>query len=269
MLVLLAILGAAPPSSERCVQMRTAAPGWQSGDPGVEEPHTRVTHSYPRWPWPARYDSDRPVFLIRLNRVVDPERVLSFVHVASDERGWRQPQLELVRCLVERGHTTVVFRLSESLPPDTAFTWMLQDREWSFGQTERPENLNGSYLYNVFRTYDAQHPVGSNDPFWSDAQLVQTHGEALTRDELRRQAATLDLLRRLKLDPPQPASAPALTPVAEKTRDLCEDFNRNHAKQTHSRCPPCPCACNNGQITCAPCIPCDPTASDGPEPGGR
>lgn len=51
--------------------------------------------------------------------------------------------------------------------------------------------------------------------------------------------------------------------VPAPARDLCEALNRNQSKLTpeeHMRrygCPPCPCACNNGQIVCAPCAACE------------
>ncbi|MEK7703542.1 MAG: hypothetical protein AAB426_01175 [Myxococcota bacterium] len=45
--------------------------------------------------------------------------------------------------------------------------------------------------------------------------------------------------------------------------DVCGEFNRRQSQLSadeHMRvygCPPCPCACHNGQITCAPCAACE------------
>ncbi len=279
--ILLATLGAAngAQASGPCVALRTAAPGWQSGEADDAGPHVRVTHSYPRWPWPAVYESSRPAFLVRLNRLVEPQQVLGLVQITTDERSWRKPQWELLHCLTERrgnaGYTTVVFRLAESLPAGIGPTWMVADRQWSLGRTERPEALNGAYLYNGFRTYDPEHPVGSADSFWNHGQLVQTHGEALTQQELRQQQATLGLLRTLGLLP-SPADVPQ--PVPASPRDACAEFNRNRSQLSddeHMRrygCPRCPCACVAGKITCAPCARCEafgeptPTPRDEPDP---
>src|SRR5688500_10455440 len=95
-----------------CVPLRNVAPGWQSGEPDGPDAHVRVTHSYPRWPWPALYEGSRPAFLVRLNRVVEPWQIAGLLQISSDDRGWRKPQWELLHCFTEgrgsKGHTTVV-----------------------------------------------------------------------------------------------------------------------------------------------------------------
>ncbi len=76
------------------------------------------------------------------------------------------------------------------------------------------------------------------------------------------------------------AAEPARYPdavVPAPAPDRCEEFNRNQSRLTaleHERrygCPPCPCACHNGQITCAPCAACEafgppPVPPDQPVP---
>ncbi len=188
-----------------CVQAQTSVcqrempwPVRQAQKPG---PHVEVTHSYPQWPWPATYQSSAPVFFVRVNRIVEPKDILSILHVADNTGNWRQPQAEVVRCLVEEtqdgGFTSVFFRMTECIPPNSMVTWSIGGGDWRLGPPVAPEAHNGSYLYEVFRTHDPQHAVGSEDPFWNPAQLVSTHGEAVTRAKLQEQGETMELLRRL------------------------------------------------------------------------
>jgi hypothetical protein len=50
---------------------------------------------------------------------------------------------------------------------------------------------------------------------------------------------------------------------SQAAADVCAEFNRQQAQalspEEHMRtfgCPPCPCACVNGRVTCAPCAAC-------------
>ena len=56
-----------------------------------------------------------------------------------------------------------------------------------------------------------------------------------------------------------PGSAVPLQPVDEAV-DYCERFNREEAQRraAGSACY-CPCACVNGEISCAPCVVCEPS----------
>ncbi len=69
--------------------------------------------------------------------------------------------------------------------------------------------------------------------------------------------------------PPQPQSTATavVTPNdsdAPPVKDTCAEFNRRQNsidRAEHERrygCPPCPCACVNGEIRCAPCARCVP-----------
>jgi hypothetical protein len=73
-------------TSGPCVPLHSVAPGWQSGEANDSETHARVTHSYPRWPWPAVFESSRPTFLVRLNRLVEPRQILALVQITPDGR---------------------------------------------------------------------------------------------------------------------------------------------------------------------------------------
>lgn len=60
----------------------------------------------------------------------------------------------------------------------------------------------------------------------------------------------------------------AQSAVPPRPESVCERFNRDRrnalSRAEHVAqfgCPPCPCSCNNGKITCAPCAMCRP----GPE----
>ena len=60
----------------------------------------------------------------------------------------------------------------------------------------------------------------------------------------------------------RPATQPAPEPVVAV--DACAEFNRSQRQglspEAHEQqfgCPPCPCACVNGQVTCAPCAACE------------
>jgi hypothetical protein len=64
--------------------------------------------------------------------------------------------------------------------------------------------------------------------------------------------------------------APEQPPVQDEptpASDVCEQFNNRPrlSDEEHMRiygCPPCPCACIDGEIRCAPCAVCQP-----PNPG--
>lgn len=62
-------------------------------------------------------------------------------------------------------------------------------------------------------------------------------------------------------------------PPADSAEDRCAAFNREQANRLsdaeHQRiygCPPCPCACVDGEIRCAPCAHCDPVGPPSPPP---
>ena len=71
---------------------------------------------------------------------------------------------------------------------------------------------------------------------------------------------------------PDAAVAVPQEPVVTAKEDRCADFNRSRSTlsdaehQERYGCPPCPCACNDGQIVCAPCAACDPRQAPVPEP---
>jgi len=91
--------------------------------------------------------------------------------------------------------TDVFFGLEVPLKPGSMVTWMVtgayQDR---LGQACPGTEQNGAYVYTVFRTHDGQHPVGSLDEFWNQAQLERTYGPEKARALLRRQAETTEIV---------------------------------------------------------------------------
>ncbi len=69
---------------------------------------------------------------------------------------------------------------------------------------------------------------------------------------------TTELAVRKAPEPPRLSNDVVATPA----QDLCAEFNSRPrlSDDEHMRrygCPPCPCACVNGQITCAPCVRCE------------
>jgi hypothetical protein len=91
----------------QCVSLASVAPGWQSDDSNDTDEPVRVTHSHPRWPWPASFEGAKPTFLVRLNRIVEPQRVLALMQISSDDRGWRKPRWELLRKELRQQRATV------------------------------------------------------------------------------------------------------------------------------------------------------------------
>lgn len=74
--------------------------------------------------------------------------------------------------------------------------------------------------------------------------------------------------------PPAPQPAPPPEPetvVAEPVElvDPCADFEASRLDAgEHQRqygCPPCPCSCVDGEVVCAPCLPCE-AYGPGPDP---
>ncbi len=66
---------------------------------------------------------------------------------------------------------------------------------------------------------------------------------------------------------------PTYAPWPNEAEDFCARFNREEQERRRrgSACY-CPCACSGGEISCAPCIPCDPHLEESLEviaPEGR
>ena len=96
--------------------------------------------------------------------------------------------------------------------------------------------------------------------------FIGTHGCAAPA-----QATTVT--REATLPPPPPPPNPEVVPVAT-AQDACAQFNQAQQNRLsddeHMKrygCPPCPCACSNGRIVCAPCARCEAFGPRGPRHG--
>lgn len=99
------------------------------------------------------------------------------------------------------------------------------------------------------------------------AWVIPGHGELGHKELLRDNITKLETL--IQKTQAQIAQDKEMEPVPGpspiQNPDTCEDFNKRQRNKNHRRkqsgCLPCKCACHNGKIKCAPCIPCKPKKS--------
>jgi hypothetical protein len=136
-------------------------------------------------------------------------------------------------------------------------------KPWRGLSYREPSDMAGSELQQ--QLYDAALSVQKENSSWLRGMFLWKWfvGEAPDENFILDKPPLHALLKR-HWNPVRLTAAPIPEP---KPLDMCEEFNRQEANKLSDSehlarygCPPCPCSCMNGQITCAPCVACDESA---------